>query len=173
MLLLAARGIKNYTAQGLVDQAASVSLFYSTATFLERLELKGDKVRSAALIVLDRMEKWTDLRSIDERSMDIDKLFEGLQNMVKEKASFRIFCEYLCSNDYSLNFCSCFLIESFFQLVDWGPKKDRFFMNNDDHDIIVGKLGSMYGNMHIAQPPEDYYKYPSVRTLFSKCTAFI
>ncbi|VDD94145.1 unnamed protein product [Enterobius vermicularis] len=168
VLLLAARGIKNYTAQGLVDQAASVSLFYSTATFLERLELKGDKVRSAALIVLDRMEKWTDLRSIDERSMDIDKLFEGLQNTVKEKASFRIFCEYLCSNDYSLNFCSCFLIESFFQLVDWGPKKDRFFMNNDDHDVIVGKLGSMYGNMHIAQPPEDYYKYPSTSKLVAE-----
>ncbi|VDK47255.1 unnamed protein product [Anisakis simplex] len=85
-LLLSARGMRSYSTNiRSADSGDAISLFYTIATLLERLPILGSNTRMAWLILLNRIEKWADLRSIDQRSSDIDRIILDLQRTISKK----------------------------------------------------------------------------------------
>uniref|UniRef100_A0A0N5AM58 DNA-directed RNA polymerase n=1 Tax=Syphacia muris TaxID=451379 RepID=A0A0N5AM58_9BILA len=138
VLLLAARGLSNYSTTVPCDEAAAISLFYSIAALLEKISLYGQKTCSAALIVLDRMEKWSDLRPVDERSNDIDQVLENLRRVLKPK------------------------------LKNWYLEKDRMFINEEDEKIIEAKLSDMYGSRERPSMKKVNLKYMDRTNLVSE-----
>lgn len=67
------------------DSAEAVSLFYTLSALLEKMPVLGGDTRAAWIILLDSMEKWIDMRSIDERSSDIDRILVSLQRKITRK----------------------------------------------------------------------------------------
>ncbi|VDM48573.1 unnamed protein product [Toxocara canis] len=115
-LLLSARGMRSYSKNVTsADSAEAISLFYTVSALLEKMPVLGGNTRMAWIIVLDRMENWVDMRSIDERSPDIDRTLIDLQRKIARKVR------------------------------GWLPKENRLLFSSDDHKIISRRLMQMTG----------------------------
>ncbi|MFH4983708.1 hypothetical protein AB6A40_010417 [Gnathostoma spinigerum] len=86
IIMLAARGMEHYTVDApLADSVEAVSLFHSLSMLFERLPSLGNDSCAAWVYLLDRIEKWADIRSIDERSSDIDRTVVQIQRKLTQK----------------------------------------------------------------------------------------
>lgn len=140
LILLASHGMKNFSRDAAsADSVEAVSLFYSLATLLEKIPVVGNHTRAACLLLLERMEKWTDLRSIDEQSSDIDRTFGEVQRGLAEKIGNK-----------------------------W-PKENRLLFSTEDQELIFHRARDLFGeNVAENRPSFGNWGYDRRLKLVSK-----
>uniref|UniRef100_A0A915BIX9 DNA-directed RNA polymerase n=1 Tax=Parascaris univalens TaxID=6257 RepID=A0A915BIX9_PARUN len=116
-LLLSARGMRTHNSIDIqhADSAEALSLFYTLSALLEKMPVLGGDTRAAWIILLDSMEKWIEMRSIDERSSDIDRILISLQRKIARNVR------------------------------GWLPKENRLLFSDDNWNIVTRRLMEMRG----------------------------
>lgn len=67
------------------DSMDALSMFYSLNSLLETMPVHGGDTKAAWLLLINCLEKWADLRKIDEKSSDIDRTLSELQRKIADQ----------------------------------------------------------------------------------------
>ncbi|VDM97780.1 unnamed protein product [Thelazia callipaeda] len=87
VLLLAARRYEHFSRnQSLADSRESLQLFFSLANLMEQMPFQGDDTKASWILLLDRFEKWIEIRTIDGKSNDIDDAHIELRRKLTSQA---------------------------------------------------------------------------------------
>ncbi|VDN43643.1 unnamed protein product [Gongylonema pulchrum] len=88
-MLLAARQYEHYARnQSLADSREPLQLFFSLSSLMEQMPIQGDDTKAAWILLLDRFERWIDVRTIDGKSNDIDDTHIQLRRKLTSQAGF-------------------------------------------------------------------------------------
>ncbi|VDK67685.1 unnamed protein product [Onchocerca ochengi] len=86
-LLLVARQYSHYSRnQSLANSRESLQLFFSLANLMEQMPIQGDDTKAAWILLLDRFERWIEVRTIDRKSNDIDDIHIELRRKLTSQA---------------------------------------------------------------------------------------
>ncbi|KAM3724475.1 DNA-directed RNA polymerase [Dirofilaria immitis] len=103
-LLLVARQYSHYSRnQSLANSREPLQLFFSLANLMEQMPIQGDDTKAAWILLLDRFEKWIEIRTIDGKSNDIDDVHIELRRKLTSQAGLgslpRFYNRFLFTDD--------------------------------------------------------------------------
>ncbi|EFO18076.2 DNA-dependent RNA polymerase [Loa loa] len=106
-LLLVARQYSHYSKnQSLANSREPLQLFFSLANLMEQMPIQGDDTKAAWILLLDRFERWIEIRTIDGKSNDIDDVHIELRRKLTSQAGLgslpRFYNRFLFTDDDQL-----------------------------------------------------------------------